>query len=259
MALSQQVQLLMNSLSVPKLMQWSYSLDQRYKCQQKILVTSGCSFTSSTLQLETAASWPGYVIDRCRLDQGVDYSYPGAGNEYIGDSILYHFSTVKDHDVKNYLVVVMWSGIDRSQTKLYNSSQQPKIGSTSYIRDQVPIDIKLSAKKSADKILEVYNYLTYRQIPFAFSFYCNLLFPPYLPKADTTCEFNSFIDRAQLKQLQLLPWIPKHPLEFLYEYAFINNYLNDGDRFHPPAEANLKWTDNILLPQMAEQGLLEFI
>jgi len=249
----------MNFLPIPKLLKWQHSLLQTHSSTKKILVTSGCSFTSSTLQLETAASWPGYVIDRCRLEQGIDYSYPGAGNEYIGDSILHHFSTVQDPEVKNYLVIIMWSGLDRSETKLTDINQQPKLGVTSYVRDQVPVDIKISAKKSADKILEVYNYLTQRSISFAFSFYSNVLFSPYIPKADTTCEFDLVVDQSVLKKIKLLPWIPTDPFEFLYEYAFINNYLNDGDRFHPPWEANLKWTDNILLPQMVKQGLLRSI
>ena len=246
----------MNFLPIPKLLKWQHSLLQTHSSTKKILVTSGCSFTSSTLQLETAASWPGYVIDRCRLEQGIDYSYPGAGNEYIGDSILHHFSTVQDPEVKNYLVIIMWSGLDRSETKLTDINQQPKLGVTSYVRDQVPVDIKISAKKSADKILEVYNYLTQRSIPFAFSFYSNVLFPPYIPKADTTCEFDSVVDQSVLKQLKLLPWIPTDPLKFLYEYAFVTNDLDNGDGFHPSESCNMMWTDSILLPGMATQKLI---
>lgn len=246
----------MNHLPVPKIMKWSHSLDQTYKCQQKILVASGCSFTSSTIRLDTAASWPGYVIDRCRLEYGIDYSYPGAGNEYIGDSILHHFSTVPDCEVKNYLVIIMWSGLDRSETKLDNIDQQPKLGITSYVRDRAPVDIKISAKKSADKILEMYNYLTQRSIPFAFSFYSNVLFPPYIPKADTTCEFDSVVDQTVLKQLKLLPWIPTEPLKFLYEYAFATNDLDNGDGFHPSGSCTMTWTDLVLLPGLSTQKLI---
>ena len=71
-------------LPVPKLLKWEYSLSQKYTCPESVLITSGCSFTSSTLQLDTAASWPGFVVDRCRFNYCIDYSFPGAGNEYIG-------------------------------------------------------------------------------------------------------------------------------------------------------------------------------
>jgi hypothetical protein len=81
----------MGFLPVPKLLKWNHSLSQKYTCTESVLLTSGCSFTSSTLQLDAAASWPGYVVDRCRFDYCIDYSFPGAGNEYIANSILNYF------------------------------------------------------------------------------------------------------------------------------------------------------------------------
>ena len=249
----------MKFLPVPKLLQWSHSLSQQYSSPQKILLTSGCSFTSSTLQLETAASWPGYVIDRCRFDQGIDYSYPGAGNEYIGDSILHHFTSIPDSDVDQYMVIIMWSGIDRIENKI-PGEKMPNLNGVTYQRIQ-EVDIisksekNLCALKSFNKIFEVFEYLKNRKIRFAFSFYCNLLFPPYIPKRDTTFEFDKFLNKENLNRLRSLPWIPLQPMDFLYEYAFVNNYLS-GDGFHPPAECNLSWTDNILLPGMQKQNLI---
>ena len=249
----------MNFLPVPKLLQWIPGLSQQYLCPQTILVTSGCSFTSSTLQLETAASWPGYVIDRCGFDQGVDYSYPGVGNEYIGDSILHHFSNVIDDDVDQYMVIIMWSGIDRVEDKIVGD-QMPNLDGVTYKRVQGVDSFSKQEKSnralaSANKIIEVFEYLTRRKISFAFTFYSNLLFPPYIPKRDTTFEFDGFLDQKNLKKLRSLPWIPAQPMDFLYEYMFVNNY-HSGDGFHPPVECNLSWTDNILLPCMQKQNLI---
>lgn len=253
----------MNFLPVPKLMQWNHSLRQTYSCLSKKLVTSGCSFTSSTLQLDTAASWPGYVMDRCRFDQCIDYSYPGAGNTYIGDSILHFFSQISDHETKQYMAIVMWSGIDRKEEKILGSGM-PNLNGTIYQRvqdtDKISNEEKqLLAQESANKILEVCQYLSKRDIRFVFTFYANLLFAPYVPKRDTTSEFDKFVSKSLLKQLQSLPWIPETPMDFLYEYALVKDFLNSGDYFHPPAECNLKWTDEILLPGMCKQGLVELI
>ena len=244
----------MTHLPVPKLMQWIPSLNP-----QKILVTSGCSFTSSTLQLETAASWPGYVIDRCGFNQGVDYSYPGVGNRYIGDSILHHFSNIPDSDVDQYMAIIMWSGIDRLENKILGE-KMPNLNGFSYqqLLTSIPISKKEKidrALASANKIFEVFEYLTRRKISFAFTFYSNLLFPPYIPKRDTTFEFDGFLDKENLKNLRSLPWIPLQPMNFLFEYSFVNNYISE-DGFHPPAECNLSWTDNILLPCMQKQNLI---
>jgi hypothetical protein len=254
----------MNFLPIPKLLQWTPSLSQRYSCTQKILVTSGCSFTSSTLQLATAASWPGYVLDRCRFDQGIDYSYPGAGNEYIGDSILTHFANVPDNEVDQYMVIIMWSGLDRLEDKILGE-KMPNLNGVTYqrVKDADPLAPLVLSKQqkidrtatSANKMFEVFEYLTRRKIAFVFTLYSNLLFPPYVPKRDTTFEFDNFLPKEQLKKLRAWPWIPSQPMDFLYEYMVVNNFGTEDD-FHPLAECNLSWTDNILLPGLQKQNLI---
>jgi hypothetical protein len=252
----------MNHLPVPKLLKWLYSVDQRYSCPQRILVTSGCSFTAPPI-LNTAVSWPGYVLDRCRFDHCIDYSYPGAGNEYIGDSILHFFSQVPDHDINNYMVIVMWSGIDRKEEKMVDT-KMPNLNGITYRRKEnwpklPPTNKEERSKRAAEsagKILEVYEYLSKRKISFAFAFYANVLFAPYIPKRDTTFEFDDYISPSLLKQLQNLPWVTRKPFEFMYEYAFKKDLLSLDDQFHPNFECNLKWADEVLLPNLLAQRLI---
>lgn len=250
-------------LPVPKLLKWEYSLSQKYTCPESVLITSGCSFTSSTLQLDTAASWPGFVVDRCRFNYCIDYSFPGAGNEYIADSILNYFSTITDNEISKYKVIIMWSGIDRQEKKqvdgdiFYNSHNYPKINNISYHRIQSEyVDRVKSTQCSVEKIFEVYNYLNSRNISFAFTFYSNLLFPPYIPKRDTTHHFEDYENSNTLNKLKTISWIPSNPMDYLYEYAFVNDFLNHGDYFHPPNQCNLQWTDNVLLPSLVKIGLI---
>lgn len=251
----------MRFLPVPKFMQWQPSLDQRFVTTKSTLITSGCSFTSSTGQLESAASWPGYVKDRCRFEKVLDYSYPGVGNEYIGDSILHFFSQVPDSAVNQYMAIIMWSGLDRKMEKI-SSNTMPCLNGISYRRQQDSLMIDQQEKNqraqiSANKIIEVYEYLERRQIAFVFTMYANLLFAPYIPKRDTTFEFDRHVPKHLLEKLKKIDWVPKNPMEFLYEYAFANDYLNQGDGFHPPIECNLKWTDEVLLPAMSNLKLIE--
>jgi hypothetical protein len=253
----------MTFLPVPKLLKWEYSLSQKYTCPESVLVTSGCSFTSSTLQLDTATSWPGYVVDRCRFNYCIDYSFPGAGNEYIADSILDYFSTIDDNEVSRYKVIIMWSGIDRQEEKhldgdiFYNSHNYPKINNISYHRIQSKyVDRVKSTQCSVEKIFEVYNYLNSRNISFAFTFYSNLLFPPYIPKRDTTHHFEDYVNSDTLNKLKTISWIPSNPMDYLYEYAFVNDLLNHEDYFHPLGKCNLEWTDNVLLPDLVKMGLI---
>lgn len=237
-------------LPVPKVLSWAGKLQQQYKSNQKILLTSGCSFTSSTLQLEGPASWPGFVKDRCGFDHCVDYSYPGVGNEYIGDSILHHFNNIDN--VSDYFVAVMWSGLDRQSVKTI-SGQQPKLGDISYTTKQK----QDCSQQSADKIIEVSNYLTAKSIPFVFTFYANVLFPPYFPKRDTTPNFEGTVDKTTLSAIQALVWVPSVSEQFLFEYALISGDLDRGDHFHPTYEGNLSWTDSVLLPAICNKGLIQ--
>ena len=235
----------MNKLLPPKYMRWNYSLDQRYYCNQKQLITSGCSFTASTSQLDCAASWPGYVRDRCRFEETIDLSYPGMGNDYIYQSIKQYANT-------NSLVIVMWSGIDRQAI-----SMDPPVA-------RIPKDLSNETKKqralmSFEMVQELKKELVARQIPHAFTQYINLIHPPFLAWRDTTGAWPSYLDNDQLNKLKDSIDIPTNPNEFLYDYAFFNDHLNAGDFFHPPVECNLSWTDQVLLPNLAKKGLIHSV
>lgn len=254
-----------NFLPVPKVFQWEHTLSQTHSCEQSILLTSGCSFTSSTIQTKLAASWPGFVMDRCRFELCIDYSFSGAGNDYIGDSIVYHMSQVPKHEMSKYMVIVMWSGTDRQEDKVLDTSNPkgPILGNTCYVGKQPITVTELSkaeqTKKSADKIIDLHNYLTSIGVKFMFTLYSNTLFPPYIPKRDTTYEFDDYIAKDKLAELRNLDWVPSRPMDFLYEYAFVNDFLNEGDYFHPPYACNLKWTDQVLLPGLLGKNLLRKI
>jgi hypothetical protein len=177
------------------------------------------------------------------------------GNEYISDSIIYHISNLTKDELKNYMVIVMWSGIDRIDRKEIGD-KQPSINNVSYQMDRaVGDDIKQTAQQSADKIFELYDFLSERSIPFVFSFYCNLIYPPYIPKRDSTPEFDNYVSKETLKKLRDLPWIPKNPMDFMFEFGFRNNLLDD-DLFHPSMKNSEHWADQILLPEMFNRKLI---
>lgn len=252
-------------LSVPKLMNWQHSLSQQYVCSKSQLVVSGCSFTANTVQLQTAASWPGYVMDRCRFDQCTDYSYPGVGNKFIHDSIIYHLGHLTQEQAAQCMVIVMWSGLNRKEKividqdkKIQNSA---RLGKMVYIKESIDYDNfankRIAAEESAELMFDLQRVLEARNIPYVFSLYCNMLFAPYIHKRDNTFEFDKFVSNQTLLKLQELPWVPTQPMDFLYEFAFRNDCLDPVDLFHPRGECNLRWTDEILLPGICQQGLIQ--
>ena len=249
----------MNFLIPPKIMQWVPALDQHYSTDKKVLVVSGASFTASTNQLECAASWPGYLYDRCRFEKVIDLSYPGVGNEYVSDSIVEYFGNINPVDFQNYIVVIMWSGLGWITKKVVNSIEPPCVGSVSYQRKStIPSeeDYQIDTKISYRKIVETRQFLEKNKISYAFTCYANLLFPPCLPLGDRSCTFNKYLTTEEVKELQKIPWVPDNPRDYLYDYAFFHDY---DATYHPPVECNLKWTDQVLLPNMSAQGLITLL
>jgi len=257
----------MQFLPVPKYLNWpqNKSIHKNWTCDFDILITSGCSFTSSTLCLGTASSWPGYVRDRCGIPLCLDMSFPGSGNQYIADSIKYAIENFCGKFVyKKILVIVMWSGIDRLEdiTELKNqrdAQTHPALGNKLYKRIQRSSCQIDTVKMSKESILDLKTYLDDRCIDWIFTSYANLLFPPFIPKRDTTGHFRDFLTKQEIQQLQSIPWIPTNGMDFLYEWSWKNDFLIDGDYFHPPNEANFAWTDQILLPQMANRNIITSI
>lgn len=238
-------------------MEWVPSLDQLYCTNKKILVTSGASFTASTTQLNCAASWPGYVYDRCRFNRVVDLSYPGVGNEYIADSIVNYINQLDSLEYQNHLVVIMWSGLGWATDKISNSTYTPCINNVSYQRKNNGIpsreDHQQDTELSYQRIIAISQFLKEKNISYVFTYYANILFPPCLPRNDLTCNFADYLSHQEIIKLQQLPWVPPNKRDYLYDYAFFNDY---NVEYHPPVECNLKWTDNILLPSICEQGFI---
>jgi len=243
-------------LPVPKILKWDWNLSQQYSSERSILITSGCSFTSSTMDLSCASSWPGYMRDRCRFDRTEDWSYPGAGNFYISQSIIEAIKRKSDAEKNQCFVAVMWSGLDRLEY-VTTTNQQPILESGSYQRTKIntltksrQAMISYDYIKSTQEILEKYN------VPYAFTFYMNLLLPPFIPARDNTHQFYNHVDNSILDHLVNLHTLSSGQ-DCLYDFSFYNNYIEQSvDQYHPIDKCTLDWTDRIWLPALARQGLI---
>lgn len=250
----------MNNVSPPKIMSWERTLDQHYCCNYDILITSGCSFTASTGWLDGPASWPGYVKDRCNIPLCVDLSYPGAGNEYIANSVLAEIESRHPDSYSSILVLIGWSGLDRKEDLVVGVDTLPKIDDISYLRagaivNPLPDKWQLAEVwRSWKNIIFTKNYLENKKIFYGFFSYCNLLDPPFLPKRDLTPEWPENIRKDRIERLQEINWIVPHN-QSLFEFAFEHDCL-DHDLFHPTVEGNMQWTDQILLPNLAKHQLI---
>lgn len=208
----------MEWLEPPKFFRWTPQLSPQYTTTCDVLITGGCSFTASTNQTESAASWPGFVKDRCGLDLCIDTSYPGLGNFSIRDNVI---QAIEQCEYNNPLVVVMWSGLDREGT---------------------PDD-------SVKAILELKQYLIDRKITHVFTTYLNMFYPPFESVRDTTPRYADYDIDKEI-------FVPNTGKEFLYEWALRQGQLSE-DLYHPTIEATCSWTDQILLTYMEKQNIIQ--
>lgn len=242
--------------TVPNLLKWVPSRPHTHKSSKTKLLVSGCSFTATHYEF-AAMTWPGFVMDYCRFDHCFCYGVPGAGNQYIGDSIISHLRKLSDDEVRDYTVIVMWSGPERTMRLSPDSGKNPVLDGVSYIRvtkESESENLRL-LNESAAKILELKEYLTRRNIQYVFTTYVNVLFPPYLPKRDGCIEFDKYVDRSTLRALKEIAWIPTKPMDFMFEYGFVHDSLSE-DMFHPGKICHDEWVKNVLLPGMEQQGLI---
>jgi hypothetical protein len=104
--------------------------------------------------------------------------------------------------------------------------------------------------KTTQEILEKYN------VPYAFTFYMNLLFPPFIPARDNTHRFYNHVDNTIIDNLNKLHTLSSGQ-DCLYDFSFYNDYIEQStDQYHPIDKCTLDWTDRIWLPALARQGLI---
>ena len=75
------------------------------------LVVGGCSFTY-TNPSQVPTTWPYYFRDLAGFNQVYSCAMPGAGNNFISQSMVWGLET-KKLSSETTMVVVMWSGHDR--------------------------------------------------------------------------------------------------------------------------------------------------
>lgn len=232
----------------PKRIAWDHTLSQSYTCQYPNLLVSGSSFTAIGYNYDNqAASWPGYVYERCRLNQVIDQSYPAVGNRYISDSIIDTINSLTSEDFKRYFVVVMWNSSDIIGTPDVNKKTNLDICNTG------------TATETHELIVKTADFLHNHNIPFVFTFYANLIYPPFLPRRDSNINLNKLLSASQIKDIENKNLIPKNQKDFFYDFAFFNDVLDQEEQYHPNINGRLKWTDNVLLPNLALAGIIKSI
>jgi hypothetical protein len=250
------------------------------------VLVSGCSFTHwpESPGSPKNVCWPAPLADLRPDLQIVNLAEPGAGNQYIANSVVRH---VLEHPGQVDMVLVMWSGVSRLDflTDLSDPAWHAlfdnygfyrrietcpnKLGyifsggfygpwmqnsdTTALFRQMYKVSNHLSlAHANIIEMVKTQFFLKALGIPYRFMSYVN-----YWHSGDT-CSPNG--DFGVLKFPELAPlinsidwsnWIfANDQQDGIYEMAKTANDYN-GDRFHPGASTNLQWAKLVssCLPQ----------
>jgi hypothetical protein len=246
----------------PKHLNWTKTLEQKYSSTRTVGVVSGSSFTAGTNQLTVAASWPGYVYERCGLEKVIDLSFPGTSNQYISDSTINYLESISQQEKNNLFVIVMWNGIgpiEHVHVADIDNKRWPEINGNYYAPVYISKkDISTAADHYYNLICKTGEYLSRQQIPYAFTFYANQLFPPLLPTPDGQEQFYKYTTNNRIKKLQSYNLFPITGESYLYDYTFFNDQFGFNG-YHPTVQAYLGWTDAVLLPALVKLNIVNSI
>ena len=243
----------------------------------KTLVVSGCSFTNN-YHFQT---WPRHLPE---IDKDIrlhDVSFPGAGNNYIAESIIQTILR-ENLDPAETLVIVMWSGVSRKDIVvgkeyydlLYNACTNQlydqyfafsggQVGLWTLSDNPFLKPLFEDWYKSADRssmgfeslssMIRLQSFLESRNFPHKFMSYVNYWqdIPDYIGRNG---DFSlSYYNRGN-PYLSLLDknWIwADYDKNCLFEYARDRGLL-DVDQFHPLEAAHKQFANDIILPAVEE-------
>ena len=229
------------------------------------LLVSGCSYSYNTSESEII-TWPYYLKFLLDFEEVYDCSQSGAGNNHIFNSIINEVETNNNINQSNTLIIIVWSGMSRSDTIAdttisnpwhpmsnynFNSNfstlslfKQLKSNKTELEKLCRQYELLISpyaqAYESCLKIIALHYYLTAKSYNFIF-----------LPWEKFTYELLDFND--------IIPNITQSLMEqslSVGEFAELHNMRIPGDG-HPTTEAHLQWANKHLVPLLESKNLIK--
>ena len=229
-----------------------------YTTQFKNLLVSGCSFTYNNSDLHIC-SWPYYLRDLAGFEQVYDCSQGGAGNNHVFNSIINEIETNPNINTQDTLVIVMWSGLTRTDVIAEQDVTKPwHYMSNYYFDDQfATLSIFNHANKTTplDELCRWYKKLVSADAQVYESVIKIIALKAYLDQKGFRSIITSWKDpRLELKHTTISPLIIDSAISTVDAVTYLDSYaismkLQAADG-HPAPYGHLGWTRNHLLPYL---------
>lgn len=242
----------------------------------KILVT-GCSFTHNFPD-NLVTSWPYFLRDLADIQQVYDVSDAGSGSQFHFNSIINEIETNPEIDAKDTMVMVMWSGLSRTDVIAETRVVEP------FVHRLVPgfrdrndrtdgiyrFDHRFSSMHIADfpimkndpdpvaRMQRSYKLVIDTDAQVLQSMLNIVALAGYLESKGFTWMFMSWkdpqpdLDRVPGELAQRVHKLMQTVLP-IGDYALSQNQLDSTQ--HPTVEAKLAWTQNYLIPALDQLNI----
>jgi len=229
----------------------------------KNLLVSGCSFTYNNHE-SAVCSWPYYLRDLAEFKQVYDCSQSGVGSNHIFNSIVNEIETNPAIRPDNTLIIVMWSGLSRTDVIATNDVTKPWHHMSNYDFDETFSTFSIFnnvSKTGVNSITEDlcidYKKLISSDAQIYESCLKIIALESYLRDKGFSFVFTSWNDPTQELNIVSIGSIIKSKLkniDYLGNFAKAHNLLEPCG--HPTPNGYLGWTREKLLPYLSKLGLV---
>jgi hypothetical protein len=225
------------------------------------LLVSGCSFTYNN-SWSVPVSWPYYLRDLACFDRVIDTSQVGAGNNHVFNSIINEIESNPDIRPDNTLVIVMLSGMTRTDVIARQDVTQAWHTMSNYLFDDryatlsIHNDVQLFEPNMLTQLCGLYKRLVDVDAQRLESAIRILALTAYLKQHSFDSVITSWKDPApDLVSCRLADQVLAclDTVQYLGDYAAGIGQIDSGA--HPTPDGHLQWTRRCLVPYLIQQGL----
>lgn len=229
-----------------------------YTTQFKNLLVSGCSFTYNNSD-SIICTWPYYLRDLAGFEQVYDCSQGGAGNNHVFNSIINEIETNPNINTQDTLVIIMWSGLTRTDVIAKQDVTKPEHHMSNYCFDDqyATLSIFNHIDKSTpfDQLCRQYKKLVSADAQVYESVIKIIALKAYLDQKGFRSIITSWKDpQLELKHTTINPSIINSAISTVNAVTYLDSYaiskkFREADG-HPTPYGHLGWTRNHLLPYL---------
>ena len=230
---------------------------QTHTTRFKNLLVSGCSFTYNNSD-SNICTWPYYLRDLAGFDNVYDVSQSGTGSNHIFNSVVYECETNPFVDPSNTLIIVMWSGLTRTDIIAEQSVTKDWHFMSNYCFDSkfatLSIFNQATDRTAIDELCKQYKKIVSPNAQIIESLIKVQALRHYLKSKGFNFVFLSWMDPEQeLARVNTTLTMVTDPVPYLDGFAR-KHTLREPDG-HPSPDGHLAWTRECLIPYLSAERL----